>query len=393
MMAEAIRKRWPKMRILHLPDYDQLPPELPDADIFVGYSLRASQLIEAKKLKWIHSTAAGVAQLMYPELRDSGIMVTNPSGIFSVPMAEHTIGLLLALARNFPDSVRGQDRSEWVQQPLWDKPQHLTEVNGKILLIVGFGSIGHEVARRARAFDLRVWGVTRSGEGDRTLAEKIIPAKDLNTVLPEADYVLIAAPETSETKHLIGEAELARMKPGARLINVGRGSLLDEAALIRALESGKLGGAALDVTQIEPLPADNPLWKAPNLFITPHTSAVSDRLWHRETALLMELLELWFAGKELFNRSIRQRPPPNDAARSDLRQRCRYLSFLSGPFLDHTAGFWRAASLPRINPYFCFFPLLVHDVIGPPSVSTNSTFILLNFPSLAPPDVEYVKMY
>jgi phosphoglycerate dehydrogenase-like enzyme len=301
LMAEVIRKRWPEMSVLHLPDYDQLPAELPDTDIFVGYSLRAQQLKEAKKLQWIHSTAAGVAQLMYPELRDSGIMVTNPSGIFSVPMAEHTIGLLLALARNFPDSVRGQDRCAWVQQPLWDKPQHLTELNGQVLLIVGFGSIGREVARRAGAFGVRVWGVTRSGEGDSTLAEKIVAAKDLNAVLPAADYVLIAAPETLETKHLIGNAELARMKPGARLINVGRGSLLDEAALTRALETGKLGGAALDVTQIEPLPPESPLWKAPNLFITPHTSAVSDRLWHRETALLVELLELWFAGKKLFN--------------------------------------------------------------------------------------------
>ena len=302
LMAEAIRRRWPDMRVLHLLDYDQLPPELPDTDIFVGYSLRPTQLTEAKKLKWIHSTAAGVAQLMYPELRDSGIMVTNPSGIFSVPMAEHTMGLLLALARNFPDSVRGQDRGEWVQQQLWDKPQHLTELNGQVLLIVGFGSIGREVARRARAFDLRVWGVTRSGEGDSALAEKIVPAKELHAVLSEADYVLIAAPETAETKHLFGEAELMRMKPGARLINVGRGSLLDELALIRALQTGKLGGAALDVTPTEPLPAESPLWKAPNLFITPHTSAVSDRLWHRQTALLMELLELWFGGKELFNR-------------------------------------------------------------------------------------------
>jgi phosphoglycerate dehydrogenase-like enzyme len=302
LMAEAIRKHWPGMRVLHLPDYDVLPPELPDTDIFVGYSLRPKQLKEATKLKWIHSTAAGVAQLMYPELRDSGITVTNPSGIFSVPMAEHTIGLLLALARNFPDSVRGQDRCTWVQQELWDKPQHLTELNGQVLLIVGFGSIGREVARRARAFDLRVWGVTRSGQGDGVLAEKIVPAADLNAVLPEADYVLLAAPETSETKHLIGGAELARMKPGARLINVGRGSLLDEVALVRALESGHLGGAALDVTQAEPLPPESPLWKAPNLFLTPHTSAVSDRLWYRETALLLDLLELWFAGKELFNR-------------------------------------------------------------------------------------------
>jgi D-2-hydroxyacid dehydrogenase (NADP+) len=301
-MAEAIRKQWPEMRLLHLPNYDRLAEELPDTDIFVGYSLRAEQLKDAKKLKWIHSTAAGVAQLMYPELRDSGIKVTNPSGIFSVPMAEHTIGLLLALARNFPDSVRQQDQARWSQQEIWDKPQHLTELNGKVLLIVGYGSIGKEVAKRAKAFDMRVWGVTRSGEGDLTIAEKIFPAAELHVALPDADYLLIAAPETAETKHLIGAAEIAWMKRGARLINVGRGSLLDEAALIQALESGGLGGAALDVAQTEPLPEESPLWRAPNLFITPHTSGVSDRLWDRQTAILIELLERWFDGRELFNR-------------------------------------------------------------------------------------------
>src|SRR5215468_3284504 len=240
LMAEAIRKRWPEMRVLHLPDYDKLPQELPDTDIFVGYSLRAKQLKDAKKLKWLHSTAAGVAQLMYPELRESGITVTNPKGIFSVPMAEHTMGLLLALARNFPDAVRGQDRSLWVQQELWDKRQRLSELNGQILLIVGFGSIGREIARRAKAFDMRVWGVTRSGEGDHALAEGIVAAKDLCQVLPEADYVVVAEPETTETRQLIGPAEVARMKCGARLVNVGRGSLVDESALIGALESGKL---------------------------------------------------------------------------------------------------------------------------------------------------------
>jgi phosphoglycerate dehydrogenase-like enzyme len=301
-MAEAIRERWPEMRVLHLPNYDRLPEELPDTDIFVGYSLRAGQLKDARKLKWIHSTAAGVAQLMYPELRDSGIMVTNPSGIFSVPMAEHTMGLLLALARNFPDSVRQQDRARWGQQEIWDQPQHLTELNGKVLLIVGYGSIGREVAKRARAFDMRVWGVTRSGEGDGTDADKIVPANKLHEALPDADYVLIAAPETVETKHLMGTAEIARMKRGARLINVGRGSLLDEAALVQALESGALGGAALDVAETEPLPTESALWKARNLFLTPHTSGVSDRLWERQTAILMELLERWFEGREMFNR-------------------------------------------------------------------------------------------
>ena len=301
VMPQTIRARWPEMRVVHLPDYDELPAELPDTDIFVGYSLRAEQLQHAKKLKWIHSTAAGVAQLMYPELRDSGIVVTNPSGVFSPPMAEHTMGLLLALARNFPDSTRHQDRSHWGQQDIWDKPQRLTELSGQVLLIVGFGSIGRELAKRARAFDMRVWGVTRSGKSDSTHAEKIVPASHLEEALPHADYVVIAAPETLETRHLIGAAQIARMKPGARLINIGRGSLLDEAALILALEKGALAGAALDVTSVEPLPPESPLWKAPNLFITPHTSAVSDRLWHRETALLMELLERWFDGREMFN--------------------------------------------------------------------------------------------
>lgn len=301
-MGEAIRKRWPELRLVHLPDYIRLSEEIPDTDIFVGYSLKPEQLASAQKLKWIHSTAAGVSQLTYPELRSSGVLVTNPSGIFSVPMAEHTMGLLLAMARNFPDCVRHQERSHWGQQEIWDQPQHLTELNGQLLLIVGFGSIGRELARRAKAFDMRVWGVSRSGKGDGALAERIVPARELHEVLPHADYVVIAAPETPETKHLIGTAELARMKPGARLINVARGTLVDEEALIRALMEGRLGGAALDVTGTEPLPTASPLWETPRLFITPHTSAISDRLWDRQTVLLLDLLGRWFDGREMYNR-------------------------------------------------------------------------------------------
>jgi len=289
------------MLVSHLPDYDLLSPELPDTDIFVGYSLRTEQLKYAKKLKWIHSTAAGIAQLTYPELRESGMLVTNPRGVFSVPMAEHIMGLLIAMARNFPDSVRFQDKSKWGQQQIWDKPQRLTELSGKILLIVGYGSIGEELAKRAKAFGMRMWGVTRSGKGDMTFAEKIVPASSLRDALRQADYVVIAAPETAETKHLIGVAEISYMKRGARLVNVGRGSLLDETALISALNDGQLGGAALDVTCTEPLPENSPLWRAPNLFITPHTSAVSDRLWERQADLLVELLELWFSGREMRN--------------------------------------------------------------------------------------------
>ena len=302
MLAESIRARHPHMRTLHLPNYDTLNRELPDTDIFVGASLRPEQFAHTRKLRWIHSTAAGVSQLMYPELRNSAVIVTNTSGISSVPMAEHTMGLILALARNFPDSVRCQDRATWSQQELWDQPQHLSEINGSVLLIVGYGSIGRELAKRAGAFDMRVWGVTRSGHGDTTHAEKIVAIAQLNEALPHADYVVIAAPDTSETKHLIGAEQIAWMKRGARLINVSRGSLLDESALVDALNSGALGGAALDVAEVEPLPADSKLWKARNLFITPHTSAISERLWQRETDLFLKLLDQWFSGKELSNR-------------------------------------------------------------------------------------------
>ena len=301
VLPETIRHRWPEMKVVHLPDYERLRQELPDTDIFIGSSLRPDQFQYARKLKWIHSTAAGVSQLMYPELRNSGVILTNPSGIFSPPMAEHAMGLMVALARNFPDSVRYQERAEWAQNEVSSQPGPLTELNGLLLLIVGYGSIGRALARRARGFDMRVWGVNRSGKGDTADAERIFPISQLEDALPQADYVVLAAPDTHETQHLIGAGQFAKMKRGARLINVGRGSLLDEAALVRALETGALRGAALDVTGTEPLPSDSPLWRAPNLFITPHTSGVSDRLWQKETDLLMDLLGRWFAGRDLFN--------------------------------------------------------------------------------------------
>jgi len=178
----------------------------------------------------------------------------------------------------------------------------LTELNGGVLLIVGYGSIGRELAKRAQAFGMRVWGVTRSGKGDATFVEKILPPEQLQEALPHADYVVIAAPETAETKQLFGAEQIALMKHGARLINVARGSLLDESVLIAALQCGGLGGAALDVASSEPLRADSQLWRAPNLFLTPHLSGVSDRLWKRETELLLRLLDEWFSGKELSNR-------------------------------------------------------------------------------------------
>lgn len=301
LMAEALRRRWPEMKVVHLPDYDGLDDELPDANIFVGYSLRANQLQQACKLQWIHSTAAGVAQLTYPELRDSGIAVTNSRGVFSSTIAEHALGLMIALARNFPEAIRFQGQHLWAQQQLWDKPQRLRELNGQTLLIVGFGSIGQELAKRARAFGMRILGVTRSGKGNLALANQVFGVERLQEALQLADYVVLAAPETAETKSLIGAAQFANMKPTSVFVNLARGGLLNETALIAALGRGQIAGAAIDVAATEPLPPESPLWQAKNLLITPHISAVSESLWPRQTELFTELLERWFAGKKLFN--------------------------------------------------------------------------------------------
>ena len=232
MMPAAIRKRWPEMRVVHLPDFDRLPEELPDTDIFVGASLRPDQFAYAKKLKWIHSTAAGVNQLMYPALKNSGVLVTNPSGLFSPGMAEHVIGMMVLLARNFMDSVRYQDKHIWAQNEVSSIPGEITELSGELMLIVGYGSIGREVARRASCFDMRIWGMTRSGKGDASLVDKILPISDLDAALPHADWVVLAAPDTPDTQKLFSAERFARMKRGARLINMGRGTILDEDAFV-----------------------------------------------------------------------------------------------------------------------------------------------------------------
>jgi len=303
-LAGSIRRRWPEMKVVHLSTFEHFERELPDTDILVGWSLKPEQLRLARKLKWIHSTAVGVGQLMYPELRASNIAVTNASGVHTIPMAEHTLGMLIALARRFPAAWRAQSEARWAQQDIWDardasgRPRELA---GQTLVLVGFGAIGREVARRARPLGMRIWAVTRTGQGDAALAERILPVAQLEDVLHQADFVILAAPQTTETHHLIGPRQLAAMKPSAFLINVARGSLVDEAALIDTLQRRAIAGAALDVTECEPLPPDSLLWKLDNVFITPHISAVSEFLWDRQTELLLDNLERWFSGRELLN--------------------------------------------------------------------------------------------
>jgi phosphoglycerate dehydrogenase-like enzyme len=300
-LTEMLRGRWPEMTIVHLPNYEMLPAEISDTDIFVGYSIRPEQFALARRLKWIHSTATGIGQLMFPALRESGVVVTNARGVHSVPVAEHVMTLLLALARRLPDAVRFQGQAQWSQQEIWGAEVPPRELDGAVLLLVGFGAIGQEVARRAKAFGMTIRAVTRSGRGDGALAEKIFSAEYLADVLGQADFVVLAAPETPATTHMIGSRELAAMKRTAYLINVARGTLIDEPALMDALSREVIAGAALDVAENEPLPPENPLWRTKNLLITPHVAGVGERLWERQGALLAENLERWFSGREMLN--------------------------------------------------------------------------------------------
>jgi D-2-hydroxyacid dehydrogenase (NADP+) len=301
-LASRLRQRWPEMNVVHLPHYDALGSEIGDADIYVGFSIRPEQFALARKLKWIHSTAAAVGQLMYPAVRQSGIAVTNARGVHSVPMAEHILGTLVALARRLPDCLRYQQQRRWAQQELWDAPVRPRELNGSVLLFIGFGSIGRATAKLARPLGVRVWAITRSGHADPQLADRIFPASELHAVLAQADFIVLAAPETSATRKLIGAREFAVMKKTAYFMNVARGALVDEAALLAALEEQRIAGAAIDVASEEPLPPENALWKLPNLLITPHISAITGRLWERQADLLMENLDHWFRGRELLNR-------------------------------------------------------------------------------------------
>lgn len=306
-LVEAVRSQWPELKVTYLSGTDRLAQELIDTDILVSHILRPEQLAVARNLKWIHSFSAGVTQLMYPELRKSGVEVTNASSVHCVPIAQHILGAILALARRFPDCFRYQQQARWCQQELWEAVVRPCELSGQVILFVGFGAIGRETARLVRPLEMRIWAATRSGQADPELAVKSFPVERLREALAGANYVVVAAPETPETRGMIGAAELAVMKPSAYLVNVARGTIVDEAALIAALEQGSIAGAALDVTAREPLPPESPLWKLDNVLITPHVSGLSDRTWERQQVLLIENLERWFSGRELLNHVDLQR--------------------------------------------------------------------------------------
>lgn len=296
--APRLCRQFPDIEVVSRTDYEGSEKDLAEADVLMTWSLRPEQFRLAKKLRWIHSPAAAVHLLLSPELVASDVMVTNARDVHGPVVAEHALALVLALAKRLPSAMRYQQRHTWAQTELWSEKPPVLEITGATLVVVGLGSIGSEVVRWAAALGMRVLAVREHPEKGAESAEVFGP-DDLDRVLAQADFVVLAAPLTPQTEGLINATRLAAIKKDAYLINVSRGPLVDEAALVEALRSGRIGGAALDVFENEPLPADSPLWDLENVLITPHTAAVTDKLWERHYVLLVENLRRYLAGKPL----------------------------------------------------------------------------------------------
>jgi phosphoglycerate dehydrogenase-like enzyme len=246
-----------------------LAASLPGADVlfvwdFVSGAL-AGQWPHADALRWVHVASAGVDRVLFPELAASDVVVTNSRGVFDEPMAEYVLALVLCFAKDLHTTIRLQRQHRWQHR----ETERLLRARA---LVVGTGPIGHAIGRRLSSAGISVSGIGRTaGAGDPDLND-IRPFGQLHEMLGEVDYVVLAAPLTPETEGMIDAAALRRMKPAARLINVGRGALVVEPDLVEALAAGRIGGAALDVFADEPLPESSPLWEMPNVIVSPHMS-------------------------------------------------------------------------------------------------------------------------
>jgi phosphoglycerate dehydrogenase-like enzyme len=297
--AERLRKDFPQLDVVHLSSYDPVTEEIADADIAISWSLRGERINAAKRLRWIHSTAAAVHQLMTPELRASDIVVTNARDVHGPVVAEHAIALAFALAKRLPQAVRYQLQKLWAQNDLWSAQPRPRELNGATMTIVGLGAIGTPLARLAKSLGMRVVGVREHPERGSEVADTVNGFEALDQALSAGDFVVLAAPVTPKTRHLMNAERLAQLKPDAYLINVGRGVLIDEAALVDALRAKAFGGAALDVATEEPLPPESPLWEMENVLITPHIAGLTEKMWERHYEHYTRNLRRFLAGDAL----------------------------------------------------------------------------------------------
>ncbi|HEV2358569.1 MAG TPA: D-2-hydroxyacid dehydrogenase [bacterium] len=285
----------PGARILMPAGRDEAVAQAPDADVAAGWALPAGVLEHGRRLRWVHAFTAGVDHFVtLPGIRDGRIVLTRTVGAHGA-LPGHVMALILAFARRLHVDIRRQISR------VWDRPGGVGEdVEGEVLGILGLGQIGKPLAARAAAFGMRVIG-TRRTPAPVPHVDVVLPPERTDDLLREADYVVALLPLTPETKGRMGEREFRLMKPGAVFINVSRGPIVQEAALIRALREGWIAGAGLDVFDVEPLPGDHPLYEFPNVIITPHVSGITPRFFDRIAAIFADNIRRYAGGEPLAN--------------------------------------------------------------------------------------------
>jgi phosphoglycerate dehydrogenase-like enzyme len=299
--VQRLRDQFPQHTFTRADSDEETLRAIPPADVAFSSRITPAHLAAAFCLRWIHSPAAGVGAMLFPEMVSSSVVMTNSRGNSSVTIAEHVIAVTLSLFRDLPLAQRRQAERVWAQNE-FDAGASIRTFRGARVLVVGLGSIGSETARLAMAIGAEVVGLRRRPELDGPDGILSVLSPDaLHDELPRADLVVLAAPQTSGTWHLIGDRELSLMKRDAILVNVSRGKLVDEAALVRALDGRRLRGAALDVFEHEPLDPASPLWGRPDVLITPHVSGFHAGYWPDATRLFAENLRRFEAGQPLEN--------------------------------------------------------------------------------------------
>jgi D-2-hydroxyacid dehydrogenase (NADP+) len=298
--VERLVRLLPDDVVVHARNAGELAQALPTAELLVAARLTRDEFIRATRLRWMHSTAAGVGNLLYPELIASAIPLTNSRGVHAVPIAEHAIALVLALRRSLHVAASRQQERVWAQNEIYRR--RVPTLEETVLAVVGLGAIGAGVARHARGLGMTVIGVRREpGAPVPDGVSEVFGRDRLHEVLGRADAVVLAVPYGPNTGRLMDAGAFAAMKPGAFIVNIARGQLIDHEALADALTRGHLGGAGLDAFVPEPLPASSPLWTLPNVLITPHTAAFGDNYWRPAIDLLIENVRRFKASEPLLN--------------------------------------------------------------------------------------------
>jgi len=285
-------------------DLDRLKERIGDADVLVISGLWRNELLEgAERLRFIQAIGAGTDQFPREELHKRGIRLASARGVNARAVAEHAMALMLALNRRLPEARDNQTKRVW-REMIGDLSRREDELAGKTLLIVGLGDIGGRLARLAKAFDMRVVGLRRELVMGKGAADAVHRMDELKAQLPGADFVALTVPLSAETTNLIDAEALGIMKPSAYLINVARGRVVDEAALVEALAAHRIAGAGIDVTIEEPLPENSPLWAMEHVLVTPHTAGETRRYEDNVIEILRENLDRLWRGERLLRNQV-----------------------------------------------------------------------------------------